>query len=126
MTFNYTKAAASAEQLLRNFGKNVTVRKQVAGTYDPATSSAAITNVDTTAKGALLNYTRMQYGQHTEAGTLIQVGDKKLLLSPVNLTSDPTASDLIIAGGFTWNIIDVKTLRPADVTVLYEIQLRRG
>lgn len=124
MTFNYAKSAATAQKLLANFGKDVTVRRQTAGAYDPATSSATITNVDVIAKGALFDYSRMQYGQNTAVGTLIQTGDKRLLLSPLNFTSDPVATDLIIADGFTWTIIDIKILRPAGVTVMYDIQIR--
>lgn len=123
MSFDYTQSAATAQRLLARFGKAITVRKQQAGAYDPATSSVSINNVDTVAQGVLLEY---KDGQANAPGTMIQVGDKKLLLSPANFSADPIASDLVLADGATWNIVKVKALRPAGVTVLYELQLRRA
>lgn len=122
MSFNYAGSAATALKLLQNFGQAVTLRKQTAGAYDPATGSATVTTADHAGTGVLLDYKLVNSGQMLE-NSMVQAGDKKLLLAP-DIAATPEPDDLVIAQG-TWRIVNVKAVNPAGTVVLYELQLRK-
>lgn len=122
MSFDYDKSAATALRLLQKFGQAVTLRKQTAGAYDPATGAATVTTSDYSATGVFLDYKLQNSGQALE-NSMVQVGDKKLLLSP-DVTSAPDVDDLIIGQG-TWRIVNIKAVNPSGTPVLYELQLRK-
>jgi hypothetical protein len=121
VSFDYAKSAATALRLLTKFGQPVTLRKQTAGAYDPATGTATITTSDTAGNAAILEFSD---GERYQAGTTIQEGDKKALLNAAAVT--PAPNDLLIAGSVTWTVLGVKTLAPAGTVVLYELHLRHG
>lgn len=125
MTFDYTKSAATALRLLTKFGRTVTLRKQTAGAYDPATSSSTVTTTDYTGTGALFDFNERLLGTQFADGQTYQVGDKKLLLAPAGITTDPAPGDLLIFGSDTWTVLNIKTLEPAGTPVLYELHLRK-
>lgn len=102
----------------------MTVRHRTTGEYDPATGAAAVTTTDEAGKGAVFDFGLHQSGQYFQPGTMIQAGDKQLLLSPVGITA-PKQGDEAIIGGVTWAIQSVKTTAPAGEAVLYECLLRR-
>jgi hypothetical protein len=125
MTFDYTKPAATALKLLTKFGRSVTLRKQTAGAYDPATSGATVTNTDYTGTGALFDFNERILGTQFENGTSVQMGDKYLLLASSGITVAPVPNDLLIFGSDTWTVLNVKTIAPAGTAVLYELHLRK-
>ncbi len=122
--FNYSKSLTTAERLLANFGQDVIITTVTVGAYDTATQTTPITETPYTAKGVLLDYKRIDSGAMT-AGN-IQVDDKKLLVSPVGLTVTPNANDRATINGEVWNVINVKAVKPASITVLYELQIRKN
>jgi hypothetical protein len=125
MTFDYTKPAATALKLLTKFGRSVTLRKQTAGAYDPATSGATVTNTDYTGTGALFDFNERILGTQFENGTSVQMGDKYLLLASSGITVAPVPNDLLIFGSDTWTVLNVKIIAPAGTAVLYELHLRK-
>ena len=122
MTFDHAASAATALRLLQQFGQAVTLRKQTAGAYDPAAGSATVSTADYAGTGALLDYDLINSGQWLEQ-SMVEAGDKKLLLAP-DIGATPEADDLIIAQG-TWRIVNVKIINPAGTVVLYKLQLRK-
>ena len=118
MTFPYADTAATALELLTEFGQSITRRSYTAGTYDPATGTTTPTTADTTRKGALLDFGA---GQTLERGTLIQGGDKRLLLDPVTAISP---QDHFVVGGVEYVIVSIGEINPAGTRVLYDIHLR--
>lgn len=122
--FNYANSLATAERLLAKFGQDITITTVTVGAYDTATQTTLTTETPYTAKGVLLDYKRIDSGAMT-AGN-IQVNDKKLLVSPVGLTIEPNANDRATINGELWNVINVKTVKPASITVLYELQIRKS
>lgn len=121
--FNYANSKSTADRLLTNFGQDVTITQVVVGTYDNATQSAPTTTTNYTAKAVLLDYKRLDSGNGTVGN--IEVNDKKLLVSPVGLTVTPNANDTVTVNSEVWNIVNVKALKPASITVLYELQIRK-
>jgi len=128
-TFDYADMAATAQELLVEFGGRVTVRQVVTGEYDPELGEAPTTTVDNDGIGALFDYTAQAAGLANMAGSVIETGDKQLYLAPDRAAGgsmpEPKPADLVLAQGATWHVVTVKTLAPAGLAMLFELQLRR-
>lgn len=124
MSFNYANSAATARRLLKRFGRIAQVQTVTEGTYDPATSTdtpSTITNTDV--QCADFDFDDKSGGQMYQSDSLVQVGDRYVLLSADKANID--TSDKLIIDGVTWNVINVKRLAPANVTVLYTAHIRK-
>lgn len=119
MSFDYSEVAANALETLTEFGRDVVRRAFSAGVYDPATGLVTPTTADTTRKGALFDFGA---GQTLERGTLIQGGDKRLLL---DATATVAPQDHFVIGGVEYVIVSLGEINPAGTVVLYDIHLRR-
>ena len=120
----YDEMAASSAELLQEFGGPVTLRREVPGQYDPGTGGIGPgTTADYLGTGVKLNYEAENID-----GTLIQRGDQKLLLSPLQHDGTPmptpTVSDLVLIGGAAYTIANVGELQPVEVSLLFTLQLR--
>lgn len=124
MTFNYNRSLSLADKLLANFGQTVTFKRIVNGSYDPDTSEQTVTESTYSAYGVLLDYKKLESGNSRDG--MIEVNDKRLLVSAKGLTDVPNANDKVTIGTDTWNVINVKQIKPASIVVLYECQLRNG
>lgn len=128
-TFDYADMAATAQELLVEFGGPITVRHIVTGEYDPDLGEAPTTAVDNDGIGALFDYTAQAAGVANMAGSVIETGDKQLYLAPELVAGgampEPKPADLVLALSATWRVVTVKTLAPAGVVLLFELQLRR-
>lgn len=120
---NYSKTAARADQSLRRKGGIVVLRRVVTGEYDPGLGTAPTITTDYEGTGVKINYEAENID-----GTLIQAGDQKLLLSPLQRNGAPmpapTAADLVLFGGVSYTVKAVETTAPVDVSVLHTLQLR--
>ena len=114
----YASNAATVLRLLTKYGQDVTLRSYTPGTYNPATGTATPTQTDTTRKGAIFDFGA---GQTLERGTLIQGGDKRLLVDP---TASINPQDHFIVGGVEYVIVSIGELNPAGTRILYDIHLR--
>ena len=115
---DYTKSAANSLKTLTKFGMDVVRRAFSAGVYDPATGLVTPTTADTTRKGALFDFGA---GQTLERGTLIQGGDKRLLL---DATATVSPQDHFIIGSAEYVIVSIGEINPAGTVVLYDLHLR--
>ena len=124
----YARMQATANKLLKGKGQAVTLTRQVSGAYDPATGQATITTTIQTGTGAIFDYGIQQAGIYSAPGSLIQVGDKQLLLSVISamggLLTAPEVNDTVTVGTTVYTIKQVKALSPAGTTVLFDINLR--
>lgn len=106
-------------------GQAVTITTSTPGTFDPATSIVPVTDVVQTGSGV-----EEAYSSRSVDGTLILVGDKKFLLSPLNsvggvLTAPkPDKSVLTLADGSRWTVKRVDPLAPAGLATMFTLQLR--
>jgi hypothetical protein len=120
---DYTKTAARADQSLRRKGGIVVLRQVVTGDYDPGLGTAPTITTDYEGTGV-----KIAYEAENIDGTLIQSGDQKLLLSPLQRNGapmpQPTAADLVLFGGASYTVKAVETTMPVDVAVLHTLQLR--
>lgn len=120
---DYSKTASRADQSLRRKGGIVVLRRVVTGVYDPDLGAAPTTTTDYEGTGVKINHEAENID-----GTLIQAGDQKLLLSPLQRNGQampaPTAADLVLFGGASYTVKAVETTAPVDVAVLHTLQLR--
>lgn len=120
----YDEMAATADELLREFGKPLVLRRVTAGAYDPASGGAVQTTVDFSGTGTLFDFDIQAAGQAFAGATLIQIGDKQCFLSPAGVPL-PVTGDLVVDGSDVWQVKNVKAVSPAGTPVLYELHLRK-
>jgi hypothetical protein len=126
----YEDSASVANKLLKEKGQAITITRNTAGDYDPSTGTAAITTTTQNGWGAVFEYGTQQAGIYNAAGSLIKMGDKRLLLSPTNSTgseiTEPAMGDMVtLSDGTVFTVAQVKKLNPAGTVVLYDINLRK-
>ena len=124
----YGRMQKTANRLLIGKGQAVTLKHVIPGEYVPG---EGITNTLSLqyGTGAILDYGTAQAGIYNTPGSLVQMGDKQLLLSPLSTTGGtltvPVNGDTVTdAVGKVWTITQVKTISPAGTVVLFDVNLR--
>lgn len=120
MTDFYADMLAMADEMIAEFGQLGAIRRPGVnnGTphtpnYGPPTNEPA-------------RFVMTAWSARDIDGTRIKAADRKALVAPGTLPADPTTSDLLVeANGTPWKIVGVETLRPAEMTLLYTLQVRR-
>ena len=103
--------------LLEDFGSNLTLTRDVGGTYDPATGTYADgTPGSFTVRGVFINYRDDRVD-----GSVIQMGDRQLLVSADGSETTPAIGDVV--GGL--QLIDVRTLAPNGTAIAWSCQARK-
>jgi hypothetical protein len=120
----YTGLQATASRLLVQFGKPMTLRINTGSLYDPVAQTNAPTYTDYPVSGLVLNYGKESSGISNESGTFVQTADKKLLISVAN-APEPTTGALVVDGADVYTIQNVKSLSPAGINLLFELQGRK-
>ncbi|MGT2493126.1 hypothetical protein ACU4GD_28100 [Cupriavidus basilensis] len=123
MTF-YQEMAETADELLREYGKQRVLRRLTPGQYDPDTGTVTEAVEDFPGTAALFDFELQSAGQAFAPGSLIQIGDKQCLLSPIGMPQ-PVIGNLLLDGAEVWQVMNVKTVNPAGTPVLHELHLRR-
>jgi hypothetical protein len=121
MSFDYDEIAATADELLAEFGQQCVLGSVTDGAYDPATGEAGTTMTPQPVTAAIF-----AYPQRYIDGTLIRTGDKRALVSAVGLTVTPKPGDALTDGaGAAYQVIDAKEVAPAGSVVLWVLQVRK-
>jgi hypothetical protein len=117
----YGDMAAVASSMIAEFGQTVTIVTQGTGVYSAATGTVTQTGGKSyPAKGAIFDYP-----ERLIDGTRVMRGDKQVYLSVAGLPITPRPDMKLIDGaGVSHIIIESKTLAPALVSVMYELQVR--
>ena len=112
MTF-YTEMAGVAVELLTEFGQAATLTRTTGKVIDPVTGAITPgTSNDQATIGVI-----KPYAKNLIDGTLIQVGDKEVVLSP---TIPPLTSDTING----MQIVNITEVNPAGTVLVYKVQVR--
>lgn len=111
--------AATAHQLLTEFGADATLIKVVAGTYDPDTSST--TNTET--NYAITMYEEDASGSDVD-GTQVKAGDKLAMISTVGSTQ-PETNDRITYQGADWQVVDATRENVNGLACVYYVTMRK-
>jgi hypothetical protein len=118
-TFDYAGLRDNtAEPLLARFGKSATLVQP--GTpsgpeWDPTpgeSTESTVTVVET------------RFNIEDREGSLVQVGDRMFLVSTAG-GAVPALADKLTIDSATYQIINVKPLKPGSVTMLYRLHVRK-
>lgn len=119
MAFDYSSFQSIAISEIANKGQSLTLTRVTTGAFNPATSEiTGDSTADETIKAVVTEFKEKQID-----GSTVQRGDKLLLVSPD--FDAPTLKDKITISGLEYSIINVDTVSPAGVDILYKIQVRR-
>ena len=129
MSAFYDRMAATALRLIERFGQAATLSdtpEPDPDDYDPVTGMGpVIVPVTQSGQLILLDYSAQEAGIINAAGSLVQQGDKKIMLAAKGLTWAPSMTTTILADGLTWTIINIKSTKPAGTPLVYELHGRR-
>lgn len=120
----YSRLASTAHRLIVDKGVPCVIESaEVSGGFDVETGMPLEDIPATVQQGkcVLLNYSDSLYNAPE---SLIQVGDKKLLLSAKGVTID-SLNGTVSALGDTYRVMSVKDVNPAGTTLVYEIHGRK-
>lgn len=121
MAFDYAPLVATAARLLAEFGQTVTLTRVTPGAYDPVTgTNAAGTTATQSAAAVLLDYSAAESGAQFADGSMVQIGDKKVLIQASGLAWAPDALTTVTdVAGVVWQLEQVRTLAPSGVALMY-------
>ncbi len=119
-TIDYTAFARVANQLITKFGTTGSLSSKPAGTYTPATATASVTPTVQSVMAVAFPYPAKLID-----GTMVQVGDFQVFVSPEGVSPDPQAGDKFTYLGVAYTVVKVMVYNPAGTVVLYELQVRK-
>lgn len=122
----YAQDARDADTAFRADGQLITIARQVQGPY--VNGRVTITTVNETVWGIETGVTLHDLGVGTVNGTLVQSGDRKLMISVfkddgTDLTP-PKVSDLATVGAQVYTVKNADKLSPGGVVVMYTLVVR--
>jgi hypothetical protein len=119
---NYAAMAAKARRILAAKGTTVTIRRIVAGTYDPTTGSVAGGSTLTQTTPAVILPASVNRDEAFAQQAMVRSKRRRLLLGvPDPLVFDPMPGDEVQFEGRWWTIPGLSPLRPdGGTTILYE------
>lgn len=115
----YSDLAATAGQLIREFGAAASLKTLTQGAYDNATSTAAVTETTVGISAVVFPGAGYRYLD----GSQVQEGDQYGFVSAVGV-NPPKVGDTITWNGAPLGVIKSSVLAPAGINVLYEVGLR--
>jgi len=117
MSFDYAEIAATAAEILSEFGSAAQLKVVNTGAYNPATGSASTSTAATDVTACVFDY-----AAHMIDGTRIVTGDKQAYLTAA---VTPKPGDVLAWQGVDYRVVTSKPLAPAGVLVLNELQIRK-
>jgi len=114
VSFDYSSLKSTADRLIARFGKTATlVRLEQSGTdFDPTTVEIEFD----------VTLVELEFSKMVRDGTLVQQGDKRLLVSTAGET--PTQADRIRLDDIDYEIVQSDPLNPGGTVLMFEIQAR--
>lgn len=129
MALNYTQLRTTAERLIEDNGRSMTLTQRDTGNpidpNKPWRGSTGASDVSVSVIGVFIDY-------ETDLidGEIIMRGDKRVLVaaksvsdaSPSNLNLEEY--DFLVDGSVSWEIVKVDTVEPGSDRILYDLQVR--
>lgn len=116
-TFNYPRMRDNvAEKLLARFGTTATLTKLV--------NTGTDWNPTQTATDYTVTVVKKTIQAKDRDGTLVQMDDEIFIVS-TDTTVTPEMPDTMTIEGTTFQVINVKTLKPGPTTMLWYVQCRK-
>lgn len=118
---DYQAAASIAARLIGENGQVMMLTRIGNTAYDTATSSAGSVELEyATTVGAMFGYSL-----HRAQGTLIEAGDKRIMLSAIELAAPKPGDTITLGEENVWRIVAVNTMAPAGIPIYHECQVRQ-
>jgi len=114
-----TRARATAETMIAKFGKAMTLKREVVGTYDATQGTAPVVPVSHSVIGVV-----SQPSVQSVASDLAQSGDLVVMISAKALSVVPQAGDILLMDSVPWQIITVRSTYSGEEVALYELLTR--
>lgn len=115
---SYLADQATADELIAEFGAPCTLSTQTQTGFDGLGNPINTPSVSITGTGVKLNYKTGEID-----GSVVQMGDAKLLLSTRQV---PLIDMRLTLAGETWRVVGIDTLAPDSTDVVfYTLQLRK-
>lgn len=120
MPYDYARLKNRGTMMIKKYGYTLSLVRSARSGIDPKTGDRlaeaspqifTVTGID------------QQYKQSEIDGTVIQTGDKKILLTA---ETAPEQGDYLTDGANRWNIITITPVKPAREVLLYSLQVRLG
>lgn len=118
MTYDYSRLAATSKRLLDRFGAPGTMSRESGGAYDSETGTVQNMLQSWGCIAAVVDYAARDID-----GTLVQVGDVKILVAP-GIAEPPKVGDKFRVAERDLIAVRVGAVAPAGAPVLYEVQGR--
>jgi hypothetical protein len=125
---DYTASANKVLAALQKVGMAMTLRKQTAGVYNPATGEYDISTVtDYATHGLIKSQTMPQSGNTGERfnGVQVQTDDEFIMLAAAGLAVPPVVGDILIISGVAYSIATLIALKPGGIVLLYQLLVRK-
>lgn len=116
---DYVRMRQDADKAIRDAGTSGVLRAAGAPTGDPWNPTPG-EPIDTPVTVAVT-----EYSDRDKDGTLIKMTDKKALVSAEGLTFEIENADSLVISSDEYQVVTVDKIKPADVVVVYEIQVRK-
>ncbi|QWA09526.1 hypothetical protein GTU79_19490 [Sodalis ligni] len=114
----YTRMQALDTRLLTKYGKTMSLERAGTSVIDPVTGDATTSPPQSLPViGVVQDFNRLEVD-----GTLILASDKKVTITAATA---PLIGDSLQDGTTKWRIINISDKTPADVTLCYQLQVRR-
>ena len=119
--FNYDKAAKTALNLITKFGATHKIRRATntppSNPWEPPTTS----NTDYSCQAVVTEYSAREID-----GVNILATDRRAVVAAAGLVIVPATTDLLLLDSTVYTIARVKHIKPADVVIAYELQVRNA
>ena len=117
--FNYDKAAKTALNLITKFGATQKIRcatnTSPSNPWEPPTTS----NTDYPCQAVVTEYSAREID-----GVNILATDRRAVVAAAGLAIVPATTDLLLLDSTVYTIARVKHIKPANVVIAYELQVR--
>lgn len=123
---NYAQAARSADAKFRATGQLITITRTIKGSY----AAGRVTSTTSTERawGIETDLTSRDYGVTVAPGTLIQTGDRKLMLSVFaddgSPLAQPAVGDVVMLGPQAYTVKFTDRTSPAGIAIMYSLVVR--
>ena len=111
-----------ADERITALGITVTLLRK-ARSFDPATGQTSTSTGDDTA--IIAKAVVVDYQSRYIDGSIIRRGDRKFILTGLNLGMTPVAGDHIVQGSQTFNVVNVETKHIGENVAAFECQVRK-
>ncbi len=120
MPYDYARLKNRGTMMIKKYGYTLSLVRPAGAGIDPKTGDRL---ADASPQIFTVTGIDQQYKQSEIDGTVIQTGDKKILLTA---ETAPEQGDHLTDGVDRWNIITITPVKPAREVLLYSLQVRLG